>query len=63
MKKATLFGMIGAIMIALLQVFWSIVNFAEISLDIPIYKFINLIGLVGWLFIGYFFVELYRKQK
>ena len=36
MKKATLFGMIGAIMIALLQVFWSVVNFAEISISIPI---------------------------
>lgn len=63
MKKATLFGMIGAIMIASLQVFWSIVNFAEISIDFPLYKFTNLIGLVGWLFIGYFFVELYKKQK
>jgi hypothetical protein len=63
MKKATLFGMIGAIMIALLQVFWSIVNFAEISISIPIYKFTNLIGLVGWGFISYFFVELYKKQK
>ena len=63
MKKATLFGMIGAIMIALLQVFWSIVNFAEIIISIPIYKLTNLIGLVGWGFISYFFVELYKKQK
>jgi hypothetical protein len=63
MKKATLFGMIGAIMIALLQVFWSIVNLAEISIGFPLYKFTNLISLVGWLFIGYFFVELYKKQK
>lgn len=55
--------MIGAIMIALLQVFWSVVNFAEISISIPIYKFTNLIGLVGWVFIGYFFFELYKKQK
>ena len=55
--------MIGAIMIALLQVFWSIVNFAEISISIPIYKLTNLIGLVGWGFISYFFVELYKKQK
>lgn len=63
MKKATLFGMTGAIMIALLQVFWTTVNFAEISIDIPIYKFTNLISVVGWLFIAYFFVELYKKQK
>lgn len=63
MKKATLFGMIGAIMIALLQVFWSVVNFAEISISIRIYKFTNLIGLVGWGFISYFFVELFKKQK
>jgi hypothetical protein len=63
MKKATLFGMIGAIMIALLQVFWTIANFGEISISIPVYRFTNLIGLVGWSFIGYFFVELYKKQK
>ena len=63
MKKATLFGMIGAIVILLLQVFWVIVNFGEISLDVAIYKFTNVLGVIGWLLIGYFFVELYKKQK
>ena len=63
MKKATLFGMIGAIIICLLQVFWVIVNFAEISIDIALYKFTNIIGVLGWLMIGYFFVELYKKQN
>lgn len=63
MKKATLFGMIGAIMLILLQVFYVIVNFAEIVLDIAVYRFTNIIGVIGWLLIGYFFVELYKKQK
>ena len=63
MKKATLFGMIGAIIIVLLQVFWTIENLFEISIDIIVYKISNFVGLIGWLLIGYFFVELYRKQK
>ncbi|MBR3521093.1 MAG: hypothetical protein IKN75_01015 [Prevotella sp.] len=63
MKKATLFGMIGAIVMLLLYVFWVIVNFGEISLNVTIYKFTNVLGVIGWILIGYFFVELYKKQK
>ena len=55
--------MIGAIVMLLLYVFWVIVNFGEISLNVTIYKFTNVLGVIGWILIGYFFVELYKKQK
>ena len=55
MKKATLCGLIGAIMICLLQVFWAISNFVEIVFDISVAKITNAVGVIGWLLIGYFF--------
>lgn len=63
MKKATLCGTIGVIINLLLQLFWTVSDFAGTAYDISVARFTELIGMVGWLLIGYFFVELYKKQK
>ena len=63
MKKATLVGLVGVIIITLLQVFYLIRNLTE-DYSIPAeYIIQNIIGLAGWCGISYFFIELYKRQK
>lgn len=63
MKKATLVGLIGVVIITLISLYYVITNLTA-EHPVPIkYIIPNIISLVGWCGLVYFFVELYKKQK
>lgn len=65
MKKATLLGFIGSVVILLIQVYYFINNLSvmrEFSGGIT-HIVTGFLGIGAWFCIGYFFLTLYKKQK
>ncbi|MBQ8968756.1 MAG: hypothetical protein IJ064_03355 [Bacteroidaceae bacterium] len=64
MKKATLMGLVGSIIILLIQVYYFIGSFSVIQYGGGIVHVVtNLLGIAAWCCIAYFFFTLYKKQK
>lgn len=63
MKKATLCGLVGVIVITLINLYYVIRTLtADYSLSFE-YLIPNILSLVGWCALVYFFAELYKRQK
>lgn len=63
MKKATLIGLIGVIVITLINLYYVIANLIS-EYSVPIQYIIpNILSFMGWCGLVYFFFELYKKQK
>lgn len=63
MKKATLIGLIGVIVVALVNLYYLIRNLTS-DWEVPAeYIIPNILSIVGWCGLVYFFFELYKRQK
>lgn len=64
MKNATLFAVIGTILLALRELFYLLVNLDVIDITsvLGIQKFVPALGFIGYCSFVVFFVNLYKNQ-
>ena len=67
MKNATLAGLVGSVIILLIQVFYFVRSLSTFSVieDSTYIRYVisYFLGIAAWCCIAYFFITFYRKQK
>lgn len=70
MKQVSLFASIATVIFFITQIYWFIINLSWFDCDYryepdgyPIYFYVsNILSIIAWGLIAYFFITLYRKQ-